>query len=129
MFNRPAQITAPLSDDKIGELDRQLSTIFSKSIQAKFGTYTGDGRSSHIIDMGVSPLMVYIQKQGDLGRNTFPLAGNSVFALAGNPGVAYIPGTGYVKDAVLSYQNTGITIGSNSNVNAINVVYCYFILA
>jgi len=129
MLSRTAQITPPLSDDKIGELDRQLSTIFAKGLQYKSGTYVGDGRVSHVITMGVSPVFVYIQKQGDLGRNTFPVAGNSVFALAGNPGVAYIPGTGFVKDAVLSYQNTGITIGVNANVNTVAVTYCYFVLA
>lgn len=129
MLNRPTQTVPPMSDDKFSEIDRQLATLFLKGTQIRTGTYVGDGRTSHVVTMGLTPSFVYIQRQGDLGRDSFPVAGNAVFSMLSNPGVSYIPGTGFVKDAVLSYQATGITIGDNVSVNTINVTYCYFALA
>jgi hypothetical protein len=51
---------------------------------------------------------------------------NMVFATADNPGVSYIPSYGYVTDGVKSFTSTGITVGSNTNVNAETKTFTYF---
>lgn len=130
MIQRTSQISTPLTDDKVVVLEQQLQTLFTNGAQIRTGEYTGDGTASRVLTIGVRPLFVYIARKIDIGRTvSWPVLGNSVFSSFTNIGVSYIPGAGYVKDAVLSFSPTGITLGSNANVNASKVVFNYFIIA
>ena len=126
MINKPVKFTPPLEDIKIIALENFLSEVGRSAGRIAQGSYTGDGTSGKVLTIGFSPSLLVISKQANLATESFPLAGNMVFSLSGNSGVSYVPGTGFVKDAVLSFTNTGVTIGSNSAVNAANVSFIYF---
>ena len=62
-----------------------------------------------------------------LNNQTIPtITDNMLFASYNNPGVSYIPSSGYVTNGVIGFTNTGITLGNNSNVNAETKTYTYF---
>ena len=125
MLPKTTVFKTPLDSQAI-QLESYLSQISRDGLRGVSGTYTGDGTNNRQVSIGFSPVLIVISKFVDLGKTTFPLGGNIVFALSGNPGVSYVPGTGFVKDAVITFNNTGITVGTNTSVNAAGSTFTYF---
>ena len=126
MIAKPTKFIPPLTEDQIIALETFLSNVGRQAGRISSGSYTGDGVSGKQITVGFAPAFLVISKQANLGTEAFPLSGNMVLSLQGNTGVSYLPGIGFVNDAVLSYSNTGFTIGVNASVNALNVPFIYF---
>lgn len=131
MIQKTTSITPPLDDFKVVALEAQLATLFTNALQCRVGTFTGDGRTSRTLTLGIKALFLYIQKFIDptspaILAAGFPIAGNGTFSLRDMPGVTYVPGTGFVNDAVKSYTSDGVTLGSNANVNQVGTQYLFF---
>ncbi len=110
-------------------LELFLKDVATNALQSYQGIYKGTGKSgTKISPISFSPKIVVISPFIDVGRATATTAGNMVFALAGNAGITWIPGTGFVKDGVISYQNDGFTLGANANCNTNGTTYVYFVV-
>lgn len=127
MLRKSFTLKKPL-DDYAVPLEMFLGDVARNALRSASGTYTGDGKTSHKIAAPFNPTLVLIHKTADIGKSTFPLANTLTVAILKNAGVAWVSDTGFVTDAVISAQNDGFTVGSNSNVNAENVSYTYFIV-
>ena len=91
------------------------------------GTYTGDGTSNRLIDIGFTPTAVIVANRGDLGANDTGIDYSSAFGITGNPGIATTYGDGpiLVKTTDNGFiVNTGFyNAGSGTNIN--NSLYYY----
>lgn len=119
MIPKSVSFTEPWTPRKIAMLERFLGNVSLNGLQSRAGTYTGDGRDDRALTIGMRALLVYIQR-------TAAGAGNAVFAIREADGFSYISGGGFVANAVKSFTVDGITLGVNSDVNAIGVNYAYF---
>lgn len=106
-------------------LELFLKDVSDRALQSYQGSYTGTGKSGTKISFAFSPKIVIISPFIDIGRAAATTAGNMMFALSSNPGVTWIPGTGFVKDVVISFQNDGFTLGASAigNVNGSNYIF------
>lgn len=124
MHRKEVTFKAPL-DDYATQLENLLQNISRDGLKSVSGSYTGDGTTSKTVEIGFAPILLIISKSVNTGTTTFPLAGNMVFSLYANIGVSYIPGTGFVNDAVTAYSNGSVTLGVNTNVNAAGTSYLF----
>ena len=113
-------------DDYVVHLETFLTLLAKDSLKSSSGSYIGDGTNKKTITFDFIPKVVIISKYVDLGRNTtWPVSGNVCIALLGNVGIAYIPGTGFVKDAITDMSVKGLSLGVNVNVNEANKQFIY----
>jgi hypothetical protein len=98
-------------------LEKFLNDVSRTALKSVSGAYVGDGTTSKTVFVGFAPILLIISQNVRLGVDALPVAKNMVFSLYSNIGVSYIPGTGFVGDAVTGYSNGNITLGVNNNVN------------
>jgi len=127
MLRKTFKLQKPL-DEYAVPLELFLEDASKKFLQQASGEYTGNGKASRKITTSFSPQIVVVSTKVDTRTKDTLIAGNMVFALAANPGAAWLPGSGFKKDCILSFQNDGFTIGSNSNVNAELLTYIYYVI-
>lgn len=118
MIPKSITLTPPWEDLKVSQLEQLMVTLFSSSLRSRSGTFTGNGIDGTAVTMGFKPLFVYAQR-------TAAGAGNSVFAIREAGGVSFIPGSGFVSDAIKSFTPDGVTVGTNSNINSSGIQYAY----
>ena len=115
---------APL-DDYATQLEILLQNISRDGLRSVSGSYTGDGTTSKTVEIGFAPNLLIISENVNTGTASFPVAKNMVFSLYANIGVSYIPGTGFVNDAVTGYSSGSVTLGVNTNVNEAGTAYLF----
>jgi len=124
MHRKDFILRTPL-DNYIVPLESFLQVISRDGLKSLSGSYTGDGTTSKTVEIGFAPILLIISKSVNTGTTTFPLAGDMVFSLYANIGVSYIPGTGFVNDAVTAYSNGSVTLGVNTSVNQSGTLYLF----
>jgi hypothetical protein len=102
-----------------------LKDVSEKALQSYQGSYVGTGKSGKKVTFPFSPKIVVISPYIDVGRTGDTTTGNMLFALSSNVGVTWVPGTGFVKNAVISFQNDGFTLGSNADCNTNGTNYIF----
>lgn len=125
---RPPWDKDRIADEQVIALELMLGNLHKEAIRYRVSTYIGDGVNNRSITIGFAPILIYIQRWLDKNKDTFPFSGNACFAFKDNDGVAYIPGTGFVKNAILSYNNNGVVLGTNVAVNEATKKFLYFAL-
>lgn len=106
-------------------LEKFLSDVSRDGLKSLSGSYTGDGTTSKTVTIGFKPILLIISENVNLASATFPVAKNMVFSLYSKVGVSYIPGTGFVNDAVTGFTNGVISLGVNTNVNTAGTDYLF----
>ena len=115
---------APL-DSQVPYLEQFLNDVSREGLKSLSGSYTGDGTTSKTVTIGFAPILLIISENVNLSSAIFPVAKNMVFSIYSNIGVSYIPGTGFVKDAVTGFSNGSISLGINANVNTAGTSYLF----
>jgi len=121
MIQKDIVFRPPWTDKSVAQIEILLSRFSEKSLQYRSGNYVGDGRDDRDVFIGLHPIFVYIQR-------SVAGAGNAVFAIRQAEGVSFIPGGGFVSDAIKAFERDGITVGSNTDVNAVGLEYSYLAL-
>jgi hypothetical protein len=125
MHRKTVTFQAPL-DNSVLYLEQFLSDVAKNGLKSASGSYTGDGVSGKIITLDFTPVLVIVSKFINLGTETsYPVSGNFVFSLRSNEGISYIPGTGFVKDAVTGISANTFTLSNNANVNTADTEYIF----
>lgn len=124
MIKKFQNFKTPLDEQAI-QIDALFSKICREGARIGTGSYTGDGVSGTAVAIGFSPSFIAISESHNLGTASFPVSGNMAFAFSLNAGVSYIPGTGFVNNAVTGFSDTGITLGTNVAVNEAGTSYIY----
>lgn len=106
-------------------LERFLGDVSRNALKSISGSYTGDGSSSKSVLVGFKPIILIISENISVASAAFPVTKDMVFSLGNNDGVSYIPGTGFVKDAITGYSNGSISLGVNANVNTAGTNYLF----
>lgn len=127
MLRKTFTLTTPL-DKFTYPLDLFLTDVALTTLQSASGSYIGNGVSGLKITTPFIPKIVIISPKISTSTSDTTIVGNMIFAFAANPGIAWVPGTGFMKDCILTYSNTGFTIGTNTNVNAAGITYLYFVV-
>lgn len=128
MITKPTVLSPPWNDSKLVNLERMLILLFSGALQHRVASYTGDGVDDREIDVGTDIKVAMILRKPDKNTASFPVSGNAVFAFQENDGVSYVPGTGFVNNAVKSVLNRKLKLGINTDVNEAGTNYFYFII-
>lgn len=118
MIDKFITFKPPWGDSQVVQLELLLEEISEKGLQAKTGTYTGNGEDDNTVNMNIYPVFVIIMKS-EAG------AGDAVFSIRNMAGVSYIPGSGFVSGAIKTFEPSGVTIGTNADVNTSGTDFTY----
>jgi len=118
MIPKQVTLTPPWNDRKVSQLEKMLVSIFGSGLQSRVGSYTGDGTDDRDFIIGMKVIFIYIQRKT-------AVAGNAVFAIREADGISFVPGSGFVSDAVKAFTPTGITMGTNVDINGSGLTYAY----
>lgn len=117
----------PLEDYSYA-LELFLADVAKNGLRINEGQYVGTGVSNQKVLTSFSPRLIIISPKISTTTTDATIAGNMIFSLQTNTGISWVPGVGFKKDCVLSFQNNGFTIGNNSVINTANTMYLYVIL-
>jgi len=126
MIRKDFSIKKPI-EDYGSFIEKFLNDVSKDALKSKSGSYVGDGTTTKTISIGFNPSLLIISENIDLAKAIFPVSSSFVFSLSSNSGVSYIPGVGFVNDAITGYDNSNgnISLGLNSSVNSAGKNYLF----
>jgi hypothetical protein len=129
MHPKSVVFRAPL-DSQAPQLEQLLTAITATGLKFTTGTYLGNGAERTVALASAPEILIIIPKFPP--NTTYPViqtASNQLsITFRVTPKITWIPGFGYVADAVTSLSHNAMTLGVNAAVNSISQEYAYILI-
>lgn len=121
----PPILKYPLTPQAVTSLAEAVKRIGASALSVQHGEYEGSGVTGNVVPISpVSPLFIYIQERWARA------GGEAVFCSVFEPfPVCYIPGSGFVTDAIKAVSRDGLVLGASSFVNVQGRAYSFVIVS